>query len=619
MAILESSALHIVIVGHVDHGKSTLIGRLFYETGLLPEGKKESLEKMCAKRGVEFEWSFLMDALQAERDQGITIDISQIGFQTKARNYILIDAPGHKEFIKNMITGAAQSDAALLIIDAAEGMQEQSRRHAYLLHLIGVRQITVIVNKMDQIDYDEERFEHISQDVKAYFAQLDLSARHIIPASAKKGDMIATLSKHMDWYQGLTLIEALDDFPLPAPISKRELRLPIQDVYKFDARRILVGRIESGILRVGDELMFSPVNKVGKVKTIESWGSEAPIMKMGAGFNVGFTLDEQIFIERGQVASGTRDMPLESDVFRANIFWLSDKPLKVGQRLGMKINTTQTKITVQVIRKIIDTDNLDSAQADRILKNQVAEVILRSDHMLAFDEFAHLPHMGRFVLIDDYDFVGGGIISMEGFADQRRNLKTKSTHITRVPHTITSQKRERKQKHKGGVIWLTGLSGSGKSTLALALEQELFGRDFAVYVLDGDNIRHGLNRNLGFSPEDRAENIRRIGEVAALFERAGLVAITSFISPYRADRKMARQASSHFHEIYIKASLEDCEKRDPKGLYQKARSGEIKNFTGISAPYEYPIHPELIIDTCDLTIEESVAILLDYVESHFKI
>ena len=615
----DSALLRIVIVGHVDHGKSTLVGRLFYETKSLPDGKYEAIRDMCARRGLPFEWAFLMDALQAERDQGITIDTSQIWFKTQKRDYVLIDAPGHKEFLKNMVTGAAQSDAALLVIDAKEGMQEQSRRHAYLLHLIGVRQIAVAVNKMDLVNYDEDVFRRIEQECRVYFASLGLEPFHIVPVSAKQGDGITSSSAQMSWYSGPTIVETLDDFSQPELPVDRALRFSVQDIYKFDDRRIIAGRVESGHLSVGDLLVFSPSNKSAHIKSIESWPAQQKVMKAGAGSSTGITLDEQIFIERGEIASHEANMPIESDVFRAHIFWLSHEPLRLGARLKMKLAAQTAPVQVQAIEKVINTQDLSHQAGAQVEHNQVAELVLSTNRPLAFDTFLMLPDTGRFVLVEGYDIVGGGIISMEGYADQRRATQVKSTNITRIEHRITRDLREQRQGHKGGVLWLTGLSGSGKSTLALAVEQELFQRNFGAYVLDGDNVRLGLNSNLGFSPEDRVENIRRIGEVAALFARAGLVAVTSFISPYRADREIARNASKNFHEVYVKASLEDCERRDPKGLYQKARAGEIKNFTGISAPYEEPTMPELVIDTCALSIDDSVRKIIDYIEKNFRL
>ena len=615
--------LRIVIVGHVDHGKSTLVGRLFHDTGSLPDGKFEAIRKMCERRGMPFEWAFLMDAMQAERDQGITIDTAQIWFKTEKRDYTIIDAPGHKEFLKNMITGAAQSDAAVLVIDATEGVQEQSRRHGYLLHLLGVRQIAVAVNKMDAVGYREDVFTKIEAEYRDYLASIGVTPTFVVPVSAREGDNIATRSQAMEWYDGPTVVGALDSFQLPATSVDRPLRFPIQDVYKFDDRRILAGRIESGRLHVGDELMFSPSNNTARVKSIEVWPEpsdpDARPKTVGAGQCIGITLDDQLFVERGEMASHTTNPPIETEVFRAKLFWLGRKPLEKGKVYKMKIGTGETRVTVQEIEHVLDTTDLSSSTTSKVERNQVGEVVLRSRRLLALDEHTRNGRTGRFVLIDGYDIAGGGIISMEGYADQRQLVTQRAKNITRVEHGVPTGERERQNGHKGGVLWFTGLSGAGKSTLATKLERALFDRGYQTYVLDGDNIRFGLNANLGFSPEERAENIRRVGEVAALFSRAGLVTITAFISPYQSDRERARKAAGeHFHEVYIKADLGTCEERDPKGLYAKARTGEIKDFTGISAPYEAPDTAELIIDTSNLSIDQALEELLGYVEKTFR-
>ncbi len=613
--------LRIVIVGHVDHGKSTLVGRLLHDTNSLPLGKVEEIKAMSERRGMPFEYAFLMDALQAERDQGITIDTSQIWFKSDKRNYVIIDAPGHKEFLKNMITGAAQSDAALLIIDAVEGVREQSRRHGYLLHLLGIRQVAVAINKMDLVNYSQDRYNEISREYRAYLGELGVKPTFILPVSAREGDNIVNRSKAMDWYEGPAVVEALDCFVSePAP-TDLPLRLPVQDVYKFDERRIIAGRIESGSIRVGDEILFSPSNKTARVKSFEVWPAtlHAP-QQLSAGYCVGMTLDEQIFAERGDTISHVRHAPIETDVFRARLFWLGHEPLVIGKTYKLKLNTTEAQVQVQKIEAVIDTGDLSSANAVAVERNQVAEVVLRSRRMLALDAFNDMPGTGRFVLVDDYDIAGGGIISMEGYADQRQLITQRSTNIIKVEQGVSDDERARMNGHRGGVIWFTGLSGAGKSTLSMELERRLFEKGYSVYVLDGDNIRFGLNANLGFSPEDRSENIRRVGEVAALFAQAGMIALTAFISPYRSDRDRARAAApDRFHEVYVRADVATCESRDPKGLYQKARRGEIKEFTGISAPYEEPENPELVVDTSKHSIEECLAQLISYVEANFSL
>lgn len=614
-AITSVSSFKIVIVGHVDHGKSTLVGRLLHETGSLPEGKVESLREVCEKRGMPFEWAFVMDALQAERDQGITIDTAQILFKTDFRPYVIIDAPGHKEFLKNMITGAASADAAVLVIDAIEGVQEQSRRHGYLLRLLGLRQLAVVVNKMDGVAFDESRFNQVAAEISSYLAEIGVTPTEIIPAAARHGDNVFHRSTNMAWYQGPTVIEALDGFSPVTETTALPLRFPVQDVFKFDHRRIVAGRIESGSLKVGDRLLFSPSGKTARVASIEAWHVPSPQKIAVAGQSIGVTLDEQVFIERGQIASLFDNAPLGADMFRARVFWLGRVPLSAGRRYKMKLGTAEYNVAVEEVERVIDVTDLASVDNAYVERNAVAEVLLSARGTVAFDEFVDNPKTGRFVLVDNFDIVGGGVISMKGLPDRRCKPDTVSDDITAVAHKVSLRDRQGANRHKPGVLWLTGLSGSGKSTIAMEVERRLFSKGYQVFVLDGDNIRQGLNSDLGFSPEDRAENIRRIGEVAHLFTQAGMIVIAAFISPYRADRDRARTASpGMFHEIHVKAPVEECQRRDPKGLYAKARQGGIAEFTGVTAPYEAPLSPELVVDTASLSIDEAVELVMRYVE-----
>ncbi|MEM6902149.1 MAG: adenylyl-sulfate kinase [Pseudomonadota bacterium] len=612
--------LRLVVVGHVDHGKSTLIGRLLHDTDSLPDGKLEELKRVSERRGMPLEWSFVLDSFQAERDQAVTIDTTQIWFKTDKRDVVIIDAPGHREFLKNMVSGAANADAAILVIDAAEGVREQTRRHAYLLHLLGMRQILVAVNKMDLIDHNEARFREVTAEMSAYLKEIGLQAIAMVPISARHGDNIAGSADSMGWYNGTTLIDGLDALErAPAPVDQ-PLRLPVQDVYKFDERRIIAGRIESGRLKVGDEIVFSPSNRRAKIKTIEAWNAEAPPMGASAGEAIGITLDEQIYVERGDIASHMGRAPILTDVFRATVFWLHDRPLAVGNQYKMKLGTAEAMVTVQAIDRAIDTQSLRGGEAEQLNRNDVGEITFRAKRLIAVDEYADLPHTGQFVLVDQYDTAGGGSINMDGYPDQRQALTVKGSNLHAVEHLMDPDTRAQRNGHYGAVFWFTGLSGAGKSTLAMLVERALFNRGRQVYVLDGDNVRRGLNADLGFSPDDRTENIRRIGEVAGLFARAGTVCITAFISPYRADRERARSAAPEaFHEIYIKADLETCEARDPKGLYRKARAGEIPEFTGISAPYEPPIEPNLEVDTDGLSVEACVDLIADYIEQQISI
>ena len=433
-AIAKTSALRIVIVGHVDHGKSTLVGRLLHDTGSLPKGKVESLREVCDKRGMPFEWAFVMDALQAERDQGITIDTAQILFKSQVRPYVIIDAPGHKEFLKNMVTGAASADAAVLVIDAVEGVQEQSRRHGYLLHLLGLRQLSIVVNKMDAVAFSQDRFDEVSGEIRGYLSGIGVTPTQVIPAAARQGDNILVQSVHMPWYEGPTVVEALDQFLPALEATSLPLRFPVQDVYKFDHRRIIAGRIESGRLKVGDRLLFSPSGKTARVASIKSWNAKLPSISAVAGQSVGVTLDEQIFIERGQIGSLLEDAPLGSDVFRARLFWLGRAPLTAGRRYKLKLATAEHIVTVEKVERVIDVTDLAAVASDWVERNAVAEVVLRARRTLALDEFVDNPRTGRFVLIDNYDIVGGGVISMTGFPDNRCAPEAiASSNITAVP------------------------------------------------------------------------------------------------------------------------------------------------------------------------------------------
>jgi bifunctional enzyme CysN/CysC len=611
--------LKIVIVGHVDHGKSTFVGRLFHDTGSLPEGKLEQLQAIAARRGVPFEWANLMDALQSERDQNITIDTAQIWFHTPKRQYVIIDAPGHKEFLKNMITGAANAEAALLLIDAHEGVQENSRRHGYLLNLLGIRQIAVLVNKLDLENYSEEKFRAIETEYRAWLKSVGVEPKLFIPIAAKHGDNIASRSPKMPWWSGPTVLEALDDFKVSESAVNQSLRFPIQDVYRFDDRRILAGRVEAGAIKVGDKLVFSPTSKTSTVKSIERWN--APVTTTAsAGESIGITLTEQIFVERGAVAALESAPPFELARFKARLFWLGKEPFARGRTYKLKLATQEVECSIESIQKVIDASTLETISRpepeDCVRRHEVGELTLHTRKPIAFDIHADIIPTGRFVIVDGYNVAGGGIIAEDNYPRRTHDAHNKSDNIYWSHGKITQTQRELRSGHIGCVVWLTGLSSAGKSTIATELERELFTLGRQSYVLDGDNIRHGLCSDLGFSPKDRTQNIRRVGEVAKLFADAGLICITAFISPYREDRDMVRaiMPAGRFIEVFVNAPLEVCERRDPKGLYAKARAREIKEFTGISAPYEAPAKPEIELRTDQLTVPESVARILEYLQ-----
>lgn len=608
--------LRIVIVGHVDHGKSTVIGRLFHDTGSLPEGKLGQLQQAADRRGVPFEWANLMDALQAERDQNITIETAQIFFRTAQRHYVLIDAPGHREFLKNMVTGAAAADAALLVIDARDGMQEQSRRHGYLLELLGVKQVGVVINKMDLVSRTQARFEGVARSCQQYLKSIGVTAGFFIPISAKEGDNIAAPSARMSWWRGPTLVDAMDSFAPPAAAANRPFRFVVQDVYRFDERRILAGRVDAGTLHAGDKILFTPGGKLSTVKTIERWQANGA-KDAAAGESIGITLAEQVFIERGAVGSPETEPPFELARFRARLFWMGNEPLVKGRPYKLKLATQEVDCRVEAIHKIIDTGSLSEVQrpgeVPNVRRYEVAELTLHTREAVAFDVHGEYSTTGRFVLVDRFDVAGGGIVLANGYPKRTSDRLHKSSNIFWSTSKVTRLQRALRNGHPGCVIWLTGLSASGKSTIADEMERQIFNRGGRAYVLDGDKMRHGLCTDLGFSPEDRKENIRRVGEVAKLFADSGAIVVTAFISPYRADRDAVRRilGPDEFLEIFVNAPLEICEQRDPKGLYAKARSGAIPDFTGVSSPYEPPLNPELELRTDLMSVEECVARLIE--------
>jgi bifunctional enzyme CysN/CysC len=593
--------VRIVIVGHVDHGKSTLVGRLLHETGSLPEGKLEMLKAVSARRGMPFEWSFLLDALQTERDQGITIDTTQIRFRTRSRDVVLIDAPGHAEFLRNMITGASQADGAVLIIDALEGVRDQTRRHGYLLHLLGVKQVAVVVNKMDRVDFSEARFNDISAEISSHLTGLGVTPSAVIPISARDGDGVAERTPRIGWYNGPTVVEALDALEPARPLEQLALRLPVQAIYKFDDRRIIAGRIESGYLSTGDEIVIMPSAKIAKIKTVENWPLTPVKGRQGAGRSVGITLDRELFIERGDVIAHTASAPRDTRRIRARIFWLHDKPLISGASILVRLGTREARATVVAIEKAVDPGELSSVETKSIARNHVGEIDISLAQALAADPYTDNPRTGRLVIEVNGRIAGGGLV-LSVDAGQRAI----PVDIVPVESALRPDERSARYRHAGAVVWLTGLPGSGKSTLARALERRLFGQRGSPVLLDGDTLRAGLNGDLGFSAQDRAENIRRLAEVATHLARNGHIAIVAAVSPSSEDRAAARRiADTAFREVYVATPAEVCESRDPKGHYAKARAGGLNNFTGIGKDYQTPTDSELTIDTSTRSVSDA--------------
>jgi bifunctional enzyme CysN/CysC len=593
--------VRIVIVGHVDHGKSTLVGRLLHETGSLPNGKLEMLKAVSARRGMPFEWSFLLDALQTERDQGITIDTTQIRFRTRSRDVVLIDAPGHAEFLRNMITGASQADGAVLIIDALEGVRDQTRRHGYLLHLLGIRQVAVVVNKMDRVDFSAARFKEIGDEISAHLTGLGVKPSAVIPISARDGDGVAEHTQRIGWYNGPSVVEALDALEPARPLEQLALRLPVQAIYKFDDRRIVAGRIESGSLTAGDEIVIMPAGKIAKIKTVESWPVTPLQGSLTAGRSVGITLDRELFIERGDVVGHAGQSPRDTRRIRARIFWLHDKPLSKGEQILIRLGTRETRATVVAIEKAVDPGELSNEETKSIARNHVGEIDISLAQPIAADPYTENPRTGRLVIEVNGRIAGGGLV-LSVDAGQR----AVPVDIVPVESSLRPDERSARYRHNGAVIWLTGLPGSGKSTLARALERRLFGNGGSPILLDGDTLRAGLNSDLGFSAQDRSENIRRLAEVATHLARNGHIAIVAAVSPSAADRAAARRiADTSFREVYVATPAEVCESRDPKGHYAKARAGALQGFTGIGNDYEPPTNNELTIDTSTRSVAEA--------------
>lgn len=525
--------MSIVIVGHVDHGKSTVVGRLFADTGSLPEGKLEAVRRECTRTGKPFEYAFLLDALTDEQDQGITIDTARSFFKTALRDYILIDAPGHIEFLKNMISGAARAEAAVLVIDAKEGVKENSRRHGYLLSMLGVRQIIVVVNKMDLVDRNEAHFLKIESEFRAFLKSIAApDPECFIPASALNGENLTTRSKDMGWYQGPTLLEALDAFKKAPPHLDRPLRFPVQAIYKFtnqgDDRRIVAGRVESGRAKVGDTVFFSPSNKSSVIKSIEVFNAP-PRDEMGAGWSTGFTLTEEIYITRGELMSHTDSPPLVSTRFRANMIWLGKKPFVKNRDYKLKIHTQAVPVRLHEIKKVVDASDAGKVmERHQVGRHDVADVVLESKQPIAFDDIGQGEATARFVLVDGYDIAGGGtIVSAERDSqeDLREEARLRDFHW--IKGGVSSQERTHRFGHRAALVMFVGKAGVGKHRYARTLEKDLFQEGHATYMLDGTNILLGVDSDMIWTQSTQQELVRRFAEVAHLLLDAGLLVVST--------------------------------------------------------------------------------------------
>ncbi|MBT6595803.1 MAG: GTP-binding protein, partial [Nitrospina sp.] len=555
---LSSRLLRLVIVGHVDHGKSTLVGRLLSDTGSLPDGKLDFVRDICKQQGKEFEFAFLLDALEEEQEQGITIDTSQIFFSTTQRKYVIIDAPGHKEFLKNMVTGAADAEAALLLIDANEGVQEQSRRHGYILKLLGLTQVAVVINKMDLVGYDEKVYNNIKSEYTAFLNSLGVEAREFIPVSAKLGVNIAASKDEMSWYKGPTVLDMVDQFEKKPPPDHLPFRFPVQDVYKFDERRIIAGRIESGKLKTGDRVIFSPSNKQAVVNSIEAWSVPEQPSSATSSESIGFTLDEQIFVERGDVCTLMDQLPIVSTTFDANVFWMGKRNLEKGRKFTLKLNTQEVECEVLEFKKAIDASTLETlTDQNYIAKNDVAELTLKTRNPVAFDLFGSVATTGRFVLVDGYDVCGGGIITTYTPTTKTDKLRdeVRTRDFNWVKSEIKPEERAYRNGHRAALILITGDPGVGKGPLARTLEHSLFQNNFQSYLLDRRNVNLGVGADLD-DPKStgESESARRLGEVSKLFLDAGHVVISTSNAFHRDDQADLRLLANPYPVVEIQIS-----------------------------------------------------------------
>jgi len=603
--------LRFITCGSVDDGKSTLIGRLLFESQQLYDDQMDALKADSAKvgtRGGDIDFALLVDGLAAEREQGITIDVAYRFFTTTRRKFIVADTPGHEQYTRNMATGASTADLAVILVDARKGLLVQTRRHSYLVSLLGIKRVVVAVNKMDLVQYDAGVFDAITADYQALAARLGIESVMAIPVSAVNGDNIVESSAAMPWYRGPSLLQYLETVPVESQPSEAPFRMPVQWVNRphLDFRGF-AGTIASGAVRPGDRVRVQPSGRVSSVARIVTADGDWPVARKG--HSVTLVLGDEVDVSRGDVLS-THDRPLEcADQFEATVIWMSEAPLLQGRQYLLKTATRTVSATVMPVKYKVNVNTLEHVPAERLELNDIGVCEIECDRDIAFAPYAEDRTLGAFILIDrlTHDTVGAGLWH---FALRRsQNIHWQAMDVDRGVRA--SQKGQR-----GCVLWLTGLSGAGKSTIANLVDRKLVAMGRHTYVLDGDNVRHGLNKDLGFTAQDRVENIRRVAEVAKLMADAGLITLVSFISPFRSERQMARElmAPGEFIEVYIDVPLAVAESRDPKGLYQKARRGDLRNFTGIDSPYEAPAAAEIHIDTTALSPAAAAEQIVDYLD-----
>jgi bifunctional enzyme CysN/CysC len=610
---LESQArkdlLRFITCGSVDDGKSTLIGRLLFESRMLFDDQLAALESDSKKLGTQgdaLDFALLVDGLAAEREQGITIDVAYRFFTTEHRKFIVADTPGHEQYTRNMVTGASTADLAIILVDAQKGVLTQTRRHSYLVSLLGIRRVVLAVNKMDLVGYSAEVFAEVERSYRQFAAQIGLHDVVAIPLSALRGENVVASAASMPWYQGPTLLAHLEQVPVGQPGAEEAFRMPVQRVNRPNPEfRGFSGLITSGTVRVGERLRVLPSGLASRVQRIVTADGDLAVAQ--AGQSVTLTLEDEIDVSRGDLMTAGDAPALLGDRCTATLVWMGEEPMLPGRRYLLKCGTRTVSAAVSALQYRIDVNTLEHQVADRLALNEIGAVVLSLDQPLAFDPYTRNRDTGGFILIDriSNQTVGAGLLQAALHHDAE--LHWQALDVDRKARAA--------QKHQQPcVLWFTGLSGAGKSTIANLVEKKLYGSGCHTYLLDGDNVRHGLNSDLGYADEDRVENIRRVSEVAKLMFDAGLIVLVSFISPFRAERELARSlfAPGEFFEIFVDTTLEEAERRDPKGLYRKARSGQLRNFTGIDSPYEVPASPELRIDTSGVSAEQAADTIIQY-------
>ncbi len=602
--------LKFITCGSVDDGKSTLIGHMLYDAKLIFTDQEESLvlDSKVGSRGGEIDYSLLLDGLMAEREQGITIDVAYRYFTTEKRSFIVADTPGHEEYTRNMAVGASFAELAVILVDASQGVLTQTRRHTRICSLMGIKHFVFAVNKMDLIDFDEKKFKKIKKTIKILLAEYEYESAAIIPVSATDGDNITTKSERTPWYKGVSLLSYLETIDVQNVDTEKGFTMPVQRVCRPDHTfRGFQGQIETGEISVGDEVTTLPSNEKANIKSIIDAGKE--VQSCEKGHAVTIQLDKEVDVSRGCVL--VKDTKPEiSSLFTAKLLWMDDTKLVPGKNYMLKIGTKSIPAVVMNIKYKISVNDGSELKANEIYKNEIAVCDISTSEKIVFEKFENNQALGSLILVDR-------ITHMTSACGVVEHALRRSDNLTWHDMDISREQRAAQKNQTPKTIWFTGLSGSGKSTLANEIEKRFFTEGRHTMTLDGDNVRLGLNKNLGFKEADRIENIRRIAEVSKLMNDAGLIVITSFVSPYRRDRVRAKEiiGKDNFIEVYVSTPLSECEKRDVKGLYKKARNSQIPNFTGISSPYEPPKMPDVTIDTSDLTIEEAADTVYEKIKS----